>query len=527
MTSTTDPQPDSRTPSDPKATTIDAASAHAPGSSPGDPPFRERGGAFSDSRLRSSYVWTAGGVFGGQGLLWLVSLYVARLLQPQDYGLLAMATVFLSFCQTLQDAGLSAAVIQSRDTDQRALSTAFWFLCGTGVSATLLGVLIAPGVAWIYHEPRVIPVLRVLSFTFVIMALRAVQFSLLAKELQFAKSTKAELASSFGGALLTILLAWNGFGVWSLVCGNLASAIALTLLTYWFSRWRPSFEWDRTALKRLLEFGLPNTGAMLLWQIYYQADFLVIGALLNSVALGFYTMAWRLAMISAERITAIFSKVSFPAFASLQKNPREAALHWLQITEIVSWITFPLLVGMMLVAEPFVHIALTAKWAASVPVLRLLCVLAIMRSLGMIMPPLISALGRPRVIFGYNVVCLVVFPPAFAMAALRGGIAGVGIAWLVVYLPLWLWLIHFTLKLTDTPARDYLRRLLWPAGCTAIMIGAVLLSRLVPAPKMIYSLLMQIGVGGLVYAACGFWRFHKTARLELVRSWFGAKASSH
>lgn len=485
-----------------------------------------RGGAFSDRKLRASYTWTAGGVFGGQGLLWLVSLFVARLLDPQDYGLLSMATIFLTFCQSLQDAGLGAAVIQRQDTDQRTLSTAFWFLCVTGASATLLTFFLAPAVAWVFHEPRVIPVLRVLSINFIIMALRTVQFSLLAKELEFAKRTKAELAASFGGALITILLAWNGYGVWSLVVGMLTSELALSLLTYWFSKWRPSLAWDREALRHLLDFGLPTTGGMILWKIYDQADFLVIGALLNSSALGLYTMAWRLAMVSTERITAIFSKVSFPAFASLQKNPREAALHWLQLTEIVSWITFPLLVGLMLVAHPFVLIALTAKWEASVPVLRLLCILAVMRSLGTMMPALVSALGHPRVIFRYNLVSVVVLPLVFAAAAKFAGIEGVGVAWLVVYTPMLFWLFRFTLKLTDTSAEEYLRRLLWPIGCTAIMVCAVLLLRLVPAPKLIYSLLLQVGVGGLVYATCGFLSFRKTARFELLRSWMGSKAKS-
>ncbi len=491
---------------------------------PSAPAGAARGGTFSDPRLRASYIWTAGGVFGGQGLLWLVSLFVARLLQPQDYGLLAMATVFLSFCQTLQDAGLGAAVIQSRDTDQRALSTAFWFLCVSGASATLLGVLIASGVAWIYHEPRVIPILRVLSFAFILIAARTVQFSLLAKELKFANRTKAELASGFGGALLTITLALKGFGVWSLVYGNLGSEIVLTLLTYWFSRWRPSFEWDRAALKRLLDFGLPSTGSMLLWRIYYQADFFVIGILLNSALLGFYTMAWRLAMVSTERIMAVFTKVSFPAFASLQEKPREAAHHWLQITELVAWLTFPLLTGMMLVAEPFVRLALTAKWLPCVPVLRLLCVLAIMRSLGTIMPALVNALGHPGVILRYNLVSVMVLPLVFAAAAYWAGIEGVGIAWLVAYTPMALWLFYFTLKLTDTAARDYLRRLLPPAACTAVMIGAILLCRLVPVQKTIFSLLLQVGVGGTAFAACGLWWFQKTTRLALLRSWLGAKA---
>jgi O-antigen/teichoic acid export membrane protein len=306
----------------------------------------------------------------------------------------------------------------------------------------------------------------------------------------------------------------------------LFSEIALSLLTYWFSRWLPSWEWDRAALRRLLDFGLPTTGSMLLWRIYYQADFFMIGALLSSAALGLYTMAWRLAMVSTERIMAVFTKVSFPAFASLQKNPREAALHWLQISEIVSWITFPLLTGMMLVAEPFVRIALTAKWTACVPVLRLLCVLAILRSLGTIMPALVNALGRPGVIFRYNVVSVAVLPLAFAAFAVWAGIEGVGLAWLVVYFPFWLWLFHFTLKLTDTAADDYLRRLIPAAVSTVIMIGAVLLSRLVPTPKLIYSLLLQIAAGGVAYAACGLWWLHKTARLELLRSWFGSKAVS-
>ena len=139
---------------------------------------------------------------------------------------------------------------------------------------------------------------------------------------------------------------------------------------------------------------------------------------------------------------------------------------YLQPTLISAGI-FLVLVGLMLVGYPLVQIALTAKWTACVPVLRLLCVLAIMRSLGTIMPALVSALGHPRMVFRFNLVSVLILPFAFAAAARWAGIEGVGAAWLLVYAPMWLWLFHFTLKLTDTPAWDYLRRLLLPAGCTA------------------------------------------------------------
>ncbi len=474
----------------------------------------------SKQRLRSSYLWVLGGQLGGQGILWLVSLWVARLLDPQDYGLWAMAALFVSFCRTLQDGGLGGALIQKRTLSQQELSSTFWFLLGTGLSAVILGWLSAPLLGWIFHDARVIPVVRVASCVFVLLAVRTVPYSLLAREFKFASRTKAELLSALGGAFLTLSMAWKGYGVWSLVIGGgLGSEILLTLLLYWYCPWRPHCQWTFSSLSPLLRFGLPFTGAVFLWEIYYQADIFVIGFFLGPTALGFYAMAIRLAMVVSEKIAAVINKVSFPAFSALRENRRAVGEHWLQITQLVGWICFPMLVGLMLVAEPFVHILLTSKWLPIVLLLQILCALAVLRSLEAVMPQLINALGHPDKIFAYNLISAFVLPAGFVAGVLWANAVGVAIAWLAMFPFMFLWILRLTLKLTGVSAKEYAIRILPPALATIIMAITVLLARNVPVSGTAGKLLLHVTVGAATYLTCALLWLWKTNRLSTPLAW--------
>jgi len=436
-----------------------------------------------------------------------------------------MATVFVSVCQTCQDLGFGSAIIQQRDLDDHTLSAAFWALLVTAATATIFLSLLAPVIATLYHDERIVLVILVLAPTLVLTALRIVPYSLLAKRLDFANRTKAEILSAASGSLLTILMAWRGFGVWSLVAGAVLAEACFCFLVYQLSSWRPHWNWSPKSLASLLHFGLPLTGASLLWQIYYQADFLVVGFLLGPVPLGIYTMAWRLAMLTTERVTGVFNKVSFSAFSALRDNPRAMALHWLKLTELVAWVSMPLLIGLMLVSDIFVKALLTDKWLPSVPVLRLLCVLALLRSLGTLFPHILNAMGDTRKIFMLNLVSVCILPAGFALGALQAGLQGVAVTWIALYSCIFVWLFRRALDLSGIRAQDFFSRVFPPLLATGVMSAAVLGSSLVEFPSSVAVLTFRVGIGAFIYALCATAWLLKTGQLRYAIAWLRSQTT--
>ena len=332
-------------------------------------------------RLRSVYFWAMSGTFAAQGALWVLSLLVMRVLQPGDYGLVGIIGVFFGFCRTVQDAGLGAAIVQTPNLNRRLLNATFWFFIAVSIVLTVGGIVGAPFLGRAKGEARLPAVMSTLAFTFIILAIRAVPMALLTRKLEFRKRSMAEIYSAVLGSVITVILAYTGHGVWSLVFGNLANEIVLTALCCFHAHWRPDFDCDWQGLKELLRFGLPVTGGILLWQFYVDSDFLVISLLLDPKQLGFYTLAWQLGMVPADRLSAVLNKANLPVFSSLQNDPDGVRRHWNRLVSMVPWTAFPVAAGIALVGGEFLHLCLPAKWDGAVPILPALSILGGMRSI--------------------------------------------------------------------------------------------------------------------------------------------------
>jgi teichuronic acid exporter len=460
--------------------------------------------------VRAAYAWAAGGTFAAQGVLWLLSLFVMGILQPADYGLVGIIGVFFSFCKTVQDAGLSTAIVQRAELNRRLLSSAFWFFVGTGALLTALAILAAPVVGRMNGDARIPALMRVLSVTFLLVGLRTVPTALLTRALDFRRRSTAEILSSAVGAVTTAVLAFTGHGVWSLVFGGITGEAVLTLLTCLYAKWTPSAEFDRAEMASLLRFGLPVTGSTLIWEFYIQSDFLMIGLVLGTQQLGWYTLAWQLGMVPADRLTAVMNKANLPVFASLQKHPESLRHHWRAVIGSVAWLAFPMAAGIALVGTDLIHTVLPAKWAGAIPVLPQLAILGGIRSITVILPNLLVALGKPLRNLLYNCVCALVYPPAFAIAAHWGGLPAVGWTWVVLLPTMMVWLVRLALPSTPLKLSDYFAPLGAPAAATAVMSLVVLSLGRMLRVNGLPRLEILIAAGILSYGAMAAMWFYKT-----------------
>jgi len=468
-------------------------------------------------RLRSVYLWAVSGTFGAQGALWVLSLLVMRVLQPGDYGLVGIINVFFAFCRTVQDAGLGAAIVQTPNLNRRIENAAFWFFIIAGAFLTFGGILASPVLARAKGESRLPPLMCALAFTFIIVAIRAVPMALITRKLQFRERSTAEIYSAAAGSITTVILAYTGRGVWSLVIGNLVSEVVLTWLCCFHARWRPGFECDWQGLKQLLRFGLPVTGSILLWQFYIDSDFLIIGLLLDSRQLGLYTLAWQFGMVPADRLSAVLNKANLPVFSTLQNDPQGIRRHWNRLVSMVSWLAFPVAAGVALVGGSFLHLCLPAKWDGAAPILSPLSILGGVRAISVILPSMLLALGKPSKLFLYNIVSSILYPIAFLIAAHSGGAVAVAWAWVAINPFMYLWMIYLSLPLTSLRLRDYFRPMEAPLVITLIMSGAVWAAGKVMSLPALPEFVLQVGVGVTVYAGLGALWLSKTNQLSLDR----------
>ncbi|MGH9628221.1 MAG: lipopolysaccharide biosynthesis protein [Bryobacteraceae bacterium] len=431
-----------------------------------------------DQKVRSAYLWTIAGNATKYLLGFGLSMLLARLLEPRDYGIVGMVLVITGLLSVIQDLGLGQAVIYFKD-DESALPTFFTVTTVMGALFTALTFLSAPLIAAFYNAPVLVPIVQALSFTLFLSSLKSVSQGVILKRFQFKEIAVVETVCALGSAAVAVVMAWKGFGVWSLVTNLLLQAFLPVLFILWIVRPHFTLHIDRSVMKRLLRWGLPLTGSSLLWKFYVNSDYLVIGKLMGTQALGFYTLAFRMATLVDEKIVAVVSRVSFPTFSAMQDRREEAVAHWFSLTRRLALINFPLLTALALNAQDLVAVLLGEKWLPSVEPLRFLCMVGLIRTLTPVMSTLISARGRTDISFRYSLLNSIILPVAFIIGCTYGGLRGVGIAWMAVLPVNSTFLLLNATRLMNASLEAYFRNIGFPllvsAACLLAMLPALLL----------------------------------------------------
>jgi O-antigen/teichoic acid export membrane protein len=384
-------------------------------------------------RIAQSIFWMTWSKGIVQVLSFLSTILVARLLNPSDYGLMALAGIWTHSLGLLAEMGLGSAIVQFRDLDRGELNACFWLTMGAAGTAYLALYAAAPTVAVWFNAPRLCDILRVASISMLLIAVRLVPDSLLRKRLALDKVAQAEMVSVLVTIPAVIVMAWHGAGVWALVVGVLLLSLVQTLTTFWFVRWWPGFYVGGKRIREVLLFSAAALGAKAGWAVYEQTDSFVLGKVSGELVVGFYSMARQLATLPISKISVWGNQLATPIMAELQADVSKMRSSFLRALRLVACLTLPLCAGMALVAEDFILAVLTEKWLSAVPLLQLLCLCALFRSLEVMLPPLLLARYRATFLFWWTVVVLAVMPFAFWVGARWMGGQGVALAWIGVY----------------------------------------------------------------------------------------------
>jgi PST family polysaccharide transporter len=452
-----------------------------------------------DRSLVRSIAWTAGAKWSGQIVTSGITLLIARILTPADYGLLGMGAVFLGFVRFISQFGVGAAVIITRETNPVRLArlNAFALLCGlVGFSVTAAAAF---PLGQFFGTDKLPPVLLISALGFVITAFGSVPGSVLARDLRFRLLATIDVTQALVAAFTTLGLALAGAGYWSLVFGNL---IAVTLSTGIIVFKSPQkFAWpDMGELRPAFSISHSVVISSMAWYVYSNADFLVVGRVLGQSALGLYNIGWTVAMLIVERVTSLIGGVT-PAYLSAMKHDLgELRRYLFRITESISLITFPVSLGLSLVAADFCTTILGARWTGAIQPLRLLAVYAGIRSLAPIVPQILTVVGEHKFVAKNSVASAIGMPLAFWLGA-RWGVSGVAWAWVLAYPVIALPIFARGFRALEVRPADYFQSLKPAFVSAATMVAAVLALRLVlpQSTAPVLRLALTVVVGAAVY----------------------------
>ena len=451
----------------------------------------------------SGVKWS-GASMGAVTTLQLVTLAVlARLLSPVDFGLMGMIMVVIGFAQVFADMGISNAIIHRRDTTRDQLSSLYWLNILAGVIVFFVVCASMPLVVGFYDEPRLSGLLYLTAVIFLITPLGQQFQILLQKNLKFNELAKIEIATAAINSAVAISLAFAGFGVYSLVWGQLAATttrVALLCSVGW-RQWCPSLHFAKQDLKGYISFGLYQMGERAINYLNSNLDYLIIGAMLGAKELGYYTLAYSLVIRPTTMINPVITKVAFPVFSLIQNETEKLRNGYLKVLQLLTTVNFPILAGLAVVAPTAVPVIFGEQWQPSIILLQILTVVGLLRSTGNPVGSLLLAKGRADLGFKWNLGLTMTQIPGLYLGAMLGGAMGVAIAFslLMVLYSIFNYLILIR-ALLGACLREYTGAM-WPAlwmtggmALTVLVVGFLFQQLNQPL-----SLIVQILTGIVVY----------------------------
>ncbi|MBE0447286.1 MAG: MOP flippase family protein [Actinobacteria bacterium] len=422
----------------------------------------------------SGIKWSLTSQFSRQGMQFATTIILARLLAPSDFGLKGMAMVVIGFVFLFKDLGTSAAIIQRKHLSEEFLSSIFWVNVVFGFFATGVLFMSAPVIASFYREPRVTPILGVLSLTFLISGFSILHQAILQRNLAFNKLAKVEIGSIIAGSVIGIGAALLGAGVWSLVYQTLAVAAMTTILLWTSSSWRPKLVFHWTEVKSVSSYSLNLTGFNIFNYFSRNADNLLIGRFLGAQALGYYALAYRIMLLPLQNISYMVGRVMFPVYSQIQDDDSRFRRVYLKAASAIALVTFPLMLGLMGASKLFVLTVFGAQWA---PVILLLIVLApvgLIQSISTTAGSIYQAKGYTNWMLRWGLVSGSLTVIAFAVG-LQWGVVGVAVAYAITSITLTPPTFAIPFRLINLRLRD-LGFVLWRPFLNSSLMLIVLLS---------------------------------------------------
>ena len=439
-----------------------------------------------------------------QAIAFGFGIVLARLLSPRDYGLIGMVLVFTGFATIFVDMGLGSALVQRKQLEEKHINTVFFINIVAGTFLTLLMFFSAPYIAAFYNEPKLKAITQVLSVNFFLGSLISVQRALLTKSLDFKKLSKVDIGTTLLASTISVTLAILGYGVWSIVCQYIATRVLTAVIVWRLSKWKPRPYFRRDAFRQLLGYSSNLVGFEMLNYWVRNLDNLLIGRYISSAALGIYTRAYSLMLLPITQITTVISKVMFPALSAIQDDKAKVKQIYLRAINMISFITFPLMIGLFVVSDYFIVTVYGSKWQEVIPILQLLCFVGLSQSVTSSVGWIFNSQGKTNIQLRWGIFSSVFRCISF-IVGLKWGVQGIALAYLlgtIILAPISMILAG---RIIDLSLPEIIKKLtpnFLMAGAMGVCV--FFLKTIIPIDSNSLKLLILVFCGFIIYAGVAF-----------------------
>lgn len=454
----------------------------------------------SKENISNNLLWRLLERFGAQGVSFVVSLILARLLDPSVYGLIAMVMVFITIMNVFVDSGLGNALIQKKNADELDFSTVFFFNIFFCITLYIVLFLGAPLIAEFYKMPELTPVIRVLGVTIIISGVKNIQQAYVSRHMMFKKFFFSTLGGTIGAAVVGIAMAYYGFGVWALVAQHIFNVLVDTIVLWVTVKWRPKFYFSFERLKSLFSFGWKLLVSKLIDTVYEDLRSLIIGKMYSSSDLAYYNRGKQFPQIIVGNLNSAIDSVLFPSMSMEQDDTTRVRAMTSRAIRTTSYVIMPIMAGLAACAEPIINIILTPKWAESIPYLRIFCIGLAIVPISLANLNAIKAIGRSDIYLKLEIIRKTIGTVTL-VASMWFGVMAIALSYLLNCI--------INLFVNAAPNKRLLKYGYWdqikdllPAVLLSTGMGVVVY--MVSWIRLPYgiTLLIQIPLGVIIYLVC-------------------------
>jgi teichuronic acid exporter len=368
----------------------------------------------------SGLLWSFIDNFSKLGLTFVIGIILARLLDPREFGLIGMITIFIALSQSLVDSGFTQALIRKKDCTQADYSTVFYFNLFIGIILYTVLFFSADAISRFFDEPQLLLIVQVVGLSIIVNAFTIVQRARLTKAINFKLQTKISIIASLSSGIIGIMMAYSGYGVWSLVFKTLLGFTITSFLLWIWNKWKPSFEFSRNSFKEMFSFGYKLLISGLIDTAYQNIYLLVIGKYFSAAELGFYTRADQFSNLPSKNITSVIQRVSYPVLAEIQHDIPRLKTAYQKIIKSTMLITFVSMIILAAVAKPLVLTLVGEKWLPSVIYLQLLSFGGMLYPLHAVNLNMLNVQGRSDLFLRLEIIKKILAIPVIVVGVLLG-----------------------------------------------------------------------------------------------------------
>lgn len=355
--------------------------------------------------------WSFVDNFTNQAIQFIVGTVLARLLSPNDFGLVGMLAFFIAISQSLIDSGFSQALIRKQNCTDADYSTVFYFNFIAGLVIYFIIFLSSGLISRFFEQPQLFDLVRVLGLVLIINSVTILQRTMLTKNINFKLQTRISVIASTLSGIISIVLAYYGFGVWSLVAKTLLQQLIISALLWFWNKWIPKWVFDKNSFKEMFQFGFRLTLSGLLDTSFKNIYYLIIGKYFSAAELGYYTRAQLFSNLPSSNITGIIQRVSYPVLSTLQDDSEKLKQGYRKIIMSTMFITFVLMMSMAAMAKYMIVVLVGEKWLPSVTYLQLLCFVGMIFPLNAINLNIINVKGRSDIFLKLEIIKKIITVP--------------------------------------------------------------------------------------------------------------------